>query len=89
MWTQKRNLDLEGPFGDHTGYYTLPEPYPKFRIERITHRRDRVYPEHDCRRPPMERFLYGTASVRIFLPVFQMSFNADRGHGVTREGVFP
>jgi 3-polyprenyl-4-hydroxybenzoate decarboxylase len=37
-------LEMEGPFGDHTGYYKLPEPYPKFHVERITHRREAIYP---------------------------------------------
>ena len=34
----------EGPFGDHTGYYTLPEPYPVFHVTAITHRKDAIYP---------------------------------------------
>jgi 4-hydroxy-3-polyprenylbenzoate decarboxylase len=71
----EEKLDLEGPFGDHTGYYTLPEPYPKFHIERITHRRDPIYPSTIVGIPPMEDFYMGTASVRIFLPVFKTNFN--------------
>ena len=70
----EEELDLEGPFGDHTGYYTMPEPYPKFHIERITHRRDAIYPSTIVGVPPMEDFYMGTASVRIFLPVFKMNF---------------
>ena len=65
---------MEGPFGDHTGYYTLPEPYPKFHIERITARRDAIYPSTIVGIPPMEDFYMGSASVRIFLPVFKLTF---------------
>ena len=65
---------MEGPFGDHTGYYTLPEPYPKFHIERIAARRDAIYPSTIVGIPPMEDFYMGTASVRIFLPVIKLTF---------------
>ena len=84
----EEKLDLEGPFGDHTGYYTLPEPYPKFHIERITHRRDAIYPSTIVGRPPMEDFYMGTASVRIFLPVFKMNFNEIVDMALPAEGVF-
>ena len=84
----EEKLDLEGPFGDHTGYYTLPEPYPKFHIERITHRRDAVYPSTIVGVPPMEDFYMGTASMRIFLPVFQMNFNEIVDMALPAEGVF-
>ena len=46
----------EGPFGDHTGYYTLPEPYPVFHVTAITHRKDAVYPATIVGMPPMEDF---------------------------------
>ena len=84
----EEKLDLEGPFGDHTGYYTLPEPYPKFHIERITHRRDAMYPSTIVGVPPMEDFYMGTASVRIFLPVFQMNFPEIVDMALPAEGVF-
>ena len=84
----EEQLDLEGPFGDHTGYYTLPEPYPKFHIERITHRRDPIYPSTIVGVPPMEDFYMGTASVRIFLPVFKMNFNEIVDMALPAEGVF-
>jgi 4-hydroxy-3-polyprenylbenzoate decarboxylase len=84
----EEKLDLEGPFGDHTGYYTLPEPYPKFRIERITHRRDAIYPSTIVGVPPMEDFYMGTASVRIFLPVFKMNFPEIVDMALPAEGVF-
>ena len=80
--------EMEGPFGDHTGYYTLPEPYPKFHIERITHRRDAIYPTTIVGLPPMEDFYMGTASVRIFLPVFKMNFPEIVDMALPAEGVF-
>jgi 4-hydroxy-3-polyprenylbenzoate decarboxylase len=84
----EENLDLEGPFGDHTGYYTLPEPYPKFHVERIACRRDAIYPSTIVGVPPMEDFYMGTASVRIFLPVFKMNFPEIVDMALPAEGVF-
>ena len=81
-------LAMEGPFGDHTGYYTLPEPYPKFHIDRIVARRDAIYPGTIVGRPPMEDFYMGTASVRIFLPVFKMTFPEIVDIALPAEGVF-
>jgi 4-hydroxy-3-polyprenylbenzoate decarboxylase len=79
---------LEGPFGDHTGYYTLPEPYPKFHLERILARPDAIYPSTIVGIPPMEDFYMGTASVRIFLPVFKMTFNEIVDLALPAEGAF-
>jgi 4-hydroxy-3-polyprenylbenzoate decarboxylase len=81
-------LDLEGPFGDHTGYYTLPEPYPKFHVTRVAYRPDAVYPSTIVGIPPMEDFYMGTASVRIFLPVFKMTFNEIVDIALPAEGAF-
>src|SRR5438128_7407370 len=53
----------EGPFGDHTGYYTLPEPYPVFHVTAITHRKDAVYPGTIVVIPPMEDFYMGGADL--------------------------
>jgi 4-hydroxy-3-polyprenylbenzoate decarboxylase len=84
----EEKLAMEGMFGDHTGYYTLPEPYPKFHIERITARRDAIYPSTIVGPPPMEDFYMGTASVRIFLPVFKMTFNEIVDIALPAEGAF-
>ncbi|HVM59270.1 MAG TPA: menaquinone biosynthesis decarboxylase [Verrucomicrobiae bacterium] len=84
----EEKLDLEGPFGDHTGYYTLPEPYPKFHVERVTHRRNATYPSTIVGVPPMEDFYMGSASVRIFLPVFKTNFNEIVDMALPAEGVF-
>jgi 4-hydroxy-3-polyprenylbenzoate decarboxylase len=81
-------LEMEGMFGDHTGYYSLPEPYPKFHVERIAHRRDAIYPGTIVGMPPMEDFYMGTACVRIFLPVFKMNFPEIVDMALPAEGVF-
>ncbi|HUI07834.1 MAG TPA: menaquinone biosynthesis decarboxylase [Verrucomicrobiae bacterium] len=81
-------LELEGMFGDHTGYYSLPEPYPKFHVERIAHRRDAIYPGTIVGVPPLEDFYMGTACVRIFLPVFKMNFPEIVDMALPAEGVF-
>ena len=84
----KEPLRDEGPFGDHTGYYTLPEPYPVFHITAITHRKDAVYPGTIVGIPPMEDFYMGSASVRIFLPIFKMNFPEIEDIALPAEGVF-
>jgi len=78
----------EGPFGDHTGYYTLPEPYPVFHVTAITHRKDAVYPATIVGIPPMEDFYMGAASVKIFLPIFKMNFPEIVDIALPAEGVF-
>jgi len=78
----------EGPFGDHTGYYTAVEDYPVFHLTAITHRREAVYPTTIVGVPPMEDFYLGSASVRIFLPVFKMNFPEIVDMALPAEGVF-
>jgi 4-hydroxy-3-polyprenylbenzoate decarboxylase len=78
----------EGPFGDHTGYYTLPEPYPAFHLTAITHRKDAIYPSTIVGQPPMEDFYLGGASVRLFLPILKMNFPELVDLALPAEGVF-
>ena len=78
----------EGPFGDHTGYYTLPEPYPVFHVTAITHRKHAVYPATIVGIPPMEDFYMGGASVKLFLPIFKMNFPEIVDIALPAEGVF-
>ena len=78
----------EGPFGDHTGYYTAVEDYPVFHLTAITHRSDAVYPTTIVGVPPMEDYYIGDASVRIFLPVFKMNFPEMVDMTLPAEGVF-
>ncbi|HWB57876.1 MAG TPA: UbiD family decarboxylase [Chthoniobacteraceae bacterium] len=84
----KEPLRDEGPFGDHTGYYTLPEPYPVFHVTAITHRNDAVYPATIVGIPPMEDFYMGGASVKLFLPIFKMNFPEIVDIALPAEGVF-
>ncbi len=60
-------LFYEGPFGDHTGFYSLEDYYPKFHITRITHRKNAIYPATIVGIPPMEDFYFALASERIFV----------------------
>ncbi|MFL5789462.1 MAG: menaquinone biosynthesis decarboxylase [Flavisolibacter sp.] len=63
----------EGPFGDHTGYYSLPDWYPKFHITCITHKKDPVYPATIVGIPPQEDAWLGKATERIFLAPMKMT----------------
>ena len=63
---------FEGPFGDHTGYYSLGDQYPRYDITAITHRRDPVYPTTIVGKPPQEDYYLGKATERIFLPLLQL-----------------
>jgi 4-hydroxy-3-polyprenylbenzoate decarboxylase len=78
----------EGPFGDHTGFYTPVDKYPAFHVTAITHRRDAIYPATIVGMPPMEDFYIGHASVRIFLPIFQMNFPEIVDMALPAEGTF-
>ena len=84
----KEPLREEGPFGDHTGYYSLPEPYPVFHITAITHRKDAIYPATIVGVPPMEDFHLGSASVKLFLPIFKLTFPEIVDVALPAEGVF-
>lgn len=66
-------LIWEGPFGDHTGYYSLPDFYPRFHITAITHRRNAVYPATIVGIPPQEDAWLGKATERIFLAPIKMT----------------
>jgi len=81
-------LRMEGPFGDHTGYYSLADLYPVFHVTAITHRRDAVYPATIVGVPPMEDFYLGVASLKLFLPVFKMNFPEIVDIALPAEGVF-
>jgi len=62
---------IEGPFGDHTGFYSLADLYPVYQITAITHRKDPIYPATIVGKPPMEDYFLGKATERIFLPLVQ------------------
>ena len=78
----------EGPFGDHTGYYTLADKYPAFHVTAITRRKDAIYPSTIVGQPPMEDFYLGSASVKLFMPIFRMNFPEIADIALPAEGVF-
>ncbi|MEZ5404888.1 MAG: menaquinone biosynthesis decarboxylase [Verrucomicrobiia bacterium] len=84
----KEPLRDEGPFGDHTGFYTPIDRYSVFHVTAITHRNDAVYPATIVGKPPMEDFYLGTASVRILLPILKMNFPEIVDIALPAEGVF-
>lgn len=63
---------VEGPFGDHTGFYSLPEEYPVFHVTAITHRKKPIYQTIIVGKPPMEDCYMGKVTERIFLPLIKM-----------------
>lgn len=79
---------LEGPFGDHTGYYSLADQYPVFHVTCLTHRRDAIYPATIVGRPPMEDCYLAKATERIFLPFLKMLFPEVIDISFPLEGVF-
>lgn len=62
----------EGPFGDHTGFYSLADWYPALHVTAITHRKDPIYPTTIVGKPPMEDYFLGKSTERIFLPLLKM-----------------
>jgi len=72
-YVARDDLVDEGPFGDHTGYYTPAEPFPVFHVTAMTMRRDAVYPSIVVGKPPQEDAWLGKATERIFLPAIRMS----------------
>lgn len=81
-------LRLEGPFGDHTGYYSLADHYPVFHVTCITHKRHPVYPATVVGKPPMEDCYMGKATERIFLPLLRVQFPEIVDVNFPLEGVF-
>jgi 4-hydroxy-3-polyprenylbenzoate decarboxylase len=71
-YIERDELGLEGPFGDHTGFYTPAEPFPVFHVTAITMRRDAIYPSIVVGKPPQEDAWLGKATERIFLPAVKM-----------------
>jgi 4-hydroxy-3-polyprenylbenzoate decarboxylase len=71
-WVDPGELRREGPFGDHTGYYSLADDYPVLHVEAVTMRRDPVFPATIVGRPPQEDAFLGLATERIFLPLVRM-----------------
>jgi len=68
------DIALEGPFGDHTGYYNSQEPFPVFHLKAITHRKDPLYLTTITGRPPKEDAIIGTVLNNIYLPSLKLQF---------------
>ncbi len=79
---------LEGPFGDHTGFYSAADLYPVFHVTCITHRKDMIYPATIVGKPPMEDCYLAKATERIFLPLLRLDFPEIRDINLPLEGVF-
>ena len=78
----------EGPFGDHTGYYSLAEPYPVFHVETITRRRNPIYPTTFVGRPPTEDYWMGKVTERVFLPLIKLILPEVVDINMPAEGIF-
>ncbi len=78
----------EGPFGDHTGYYTPVADYPVMHVTAITHRRNPIYPATVVGRPPMEDYWMGKATERLFLPLMRLFLSEIVDVAMPPEGVF-
>jgi 4-hydroxy-3-polyprenylbenzoate decarboxylase len=81
-------LRTEGPFGDHTGFYSLTDEYPVFHLTCITHRKDPIYAATIVGKPPMEDAWMGKAVERIFLPAMKMAIPELVDINLPVEGVF-
>jgi 4-hydroxy-3-polyprenylbenzoate decarboxylase len=81
-------LRTEGPFGDHTGYYSLEDLYPVFHLSCITHRKDPIYSTTIVGKPPMEDGWMGKAVERIFLPLMRLTIPEIVDINLPVEGIF-
>ncbi|ROR30484.1 4-hydroxy-3-polyprenylbenzoate decarboxylase [Mobilisporobacter senegalensis] len=81
-------LVLEGPFGDHTGYYSLADYYPRFHVTCITHKKNAIYPATIVGKPPMEDCYMAKATERIFLPMLRLIMPELIDMNLPLEGVF-
>ncbi|MBI4519400.1 MAG: menaquinone biosynthesis decarboxylase [Gemmatimonadetes bacterium] len=81
-------LALEGPFGDHTAFYTTADYFPVFHVERLTHRERAVYPSTIVGLPPMEDYYLGNATERIFLPLLRLTMPEIVDYHMPPEGIF-
>jgi 4-hydroxy-3-polyprenylbenzoate decarboxylase len=79
---------IEGPFGDHTGFYTLEEPYPVFHVTTVSHRKNPIYQTTIVGKPPMEDCWMGWAIIRITLPVLKRQLPEVVDMNLPFEGVF-
>ncbi|MDO8666374.1 MAG: UbiD family decarboxylase, partial [Gemmatimonadales bacterium] len=82
------DLVMEGPFGDHTGFYSLADLYPLVHVTAVTMRRDAIYPATIVGRPPMEDYYLGHATERIFLPLLRLTMPEVVDYHMPAYGIF-
>jgi 4-hydroxy-3-polyprenylbenzoate decarboxylase len=82
------DLVMEGPFGDHTGFYSLADRYPLVHVTAVTMRRDAIYPATIVGPPPMEDYYLGHATERIFLPLLRLTLPEIVDYHMPAYGVF-
>jgi 4-hydroxy-3-polyprenylbenzoate decarboxylase len=87
-WVDPREQRLEGPFGDHTGYYSLARDYPVLHLTAVTRRARPLYPTTIVGRPPQEDYWLGKATERIFLPLMRLMLPEIVDVNMPAEGVF-
>ena len=87
-WLDPSEMKIEGPFGDHTGYYTLEEPYPVLEVSAITHKKKPVYTATVVGKPPLEDKYMGWATERIFLPLLKTNAPDLIDYHMPENGVF-
>ncbi|HWA56857.1 MAG TPA: menaquinone biosynthesis decarboxylase [Gemmatimonadales bacterium] len=81
-------LVMEGPFGDHTGFYSLADLYPRVHVTAVTMRRSPIYPATLVGRPPMEDYYLGHATERIFLPLLRLTLPEIVDYHMPAYGIF-
>ncbi len=87
-YVEKGELRDEGPFGDHTGYYTPVEPFPVLHVTAVTMRRDAIYPSIVVGVPPAEDVWLGKATERLFLPAVRMTMPEVVDYDLPFQGAF-
>ena len=87
-YVEPGELRREGPFGDHTGYYSLADDYPVFHVTAITRKANPIYPTTIVGKPPMEDCYLGKATERIFLPLLKLQVPEVVDMNLPLEGVF-
>ncbi len=87
-WLDPSEMKIEGPFGDHTGYYTLEEPYPVLKVSAITHKKRPVFLATVVGKPPLEDKYMGWPTERIFLPLLKTTASDLIDYHMPENGVF-
>ena len=87
-WVDPAEHRLEGPFGDHTGYYSIARDYPVFHLTAVTRRARPIYPTTIVGRPPQEDYWLGKATERLFLPIIRLMLPEVVDMNMPAEGVF-